>query len=281
MVIGCCTNCKYIDLIDDRNENTCLRCSGIMVSLGVNSDEWNKLSNEEMGSLINSVISEGASKNSGEDETSSSPKEASLDIPNQAHDLSVIPQIDEISTSCGSDVSELSYQLKPDEPDKSREPITPLPTIKKKTSTDAPLPTVKNHKSANTSTAQIYENDSAYAGGSTPAKRVKSVSANPNATGQRHNQVQSNNRSYNMVGADVGTSIFRVVAVIIAITFIILCLARSSSLGGLAAIASIIIPFRTIFMNGYDMFEDTHISIKYIVWGVLIVISLVGVITSA
>ena len=69
-------------------------------------------------------------------------------------------------------------------------------------------------------------------------------------------------------------------AVVVAIVFVVLCMWRNSSLGGLAALISIIIPLRTTFLNGYDMFEDSHISIRYIVWGVLIIISLVGVLTS-
>lgn len=56
MFIGCCTQCKYLDLINDNSESRCPRCSGQIVSLNIKSDEWNKLSKADQDSRISAII---------------------------------------------------------------------------------------------------------------------------------------------------------------------------------------------------------------------------------
>lgn len=58
MFIGCCCECKYLDLVMDDGDNRCPRCSGKMISLGITSNEWNSLSDDGKHSLMNSVLSE-------------------------------------------------------------------------------------------------------------------------------------------------------------------------------------------------------------------------------
>lgn len=52
MVIGCCAGCKYLDLVDENFEIRCPRCSGRMVPLGIRSNEWNELGEDEKDSII-------------------------------------------------------------------------------------------------------------------------------------------------------------------------------------------------------------------------------------
>ena len=52
MVIGCCAGCKYLDLVDMNFEILCPRCSGRMVPLGIRSNEWNELGEDEKDSII-------------------------------------------------------------------------------------------------------------------------------------------------------------------------------------------------------------------------------------
>lgn len=52
MVIGVCEKCGYQDLIDDSIDCFCLRCSGNMKSLGINSTDWNLLTSEEKQARI-------------------------------------------------------------------------------------------------------------------------------------------------------------------------------------------------------------------------------------
>ena len=57
MVIGCCVECKYLDLVEGGADCNCPRWSGRITSLGVTSDEWNKLNDEEKQTRINATIS--------------------------------------------------------------------------------------------------------------------------------------------------------------------------------------------------------------------------------
>ena len=47
MLIGYCDSCRYLDLINEKSECNCPRCSRTLRSLGINSAEWNKLPDEE------------------------------------------------------------------------------------------------------------------------------------------------------------------------------------------------------------------------------------------
>nr|MCR5687902.1 hypothetical protein [Lachnospiraceae bacterium] len=58
MFIGRCTNCKFLDLVDGKTESICPRCSGRIVSLGISTDEWNSLSQQEKDSRVSAVFTE-------------------------------------------------------------------------------------------------------------------------------------------------------------------------------------------------------------------------------
>ncbi len=51
MVIGACENCRYTDLIEG-DLDVCPRCGSVIVSLGVDSAKWNKLSYPEKKTLV-------------------------------------------------------------------------------------------------------------------------------------------------------------------------------------------------------------------------------------
>lgn len=46
MHVGCCENCKYLDLMDSVPKK-CPRCGADFVSLGIESAQWNSMSDEE------------------------------------------------------------------------------------------------------------------------------------------------------------------------------------------------------------------------------------------
>lgn len=56
MLIGCCTNCRYLDLRDEFEGYLCPRCNSRFVSLGITSTQWNKLSEEESEALISRAL---------------------------------------------------------------------------------------------------------------------------------------------------------------------------------------------------------------------------------
>ena len=51
MNIGCCENCRYLDLMDDAQKK-CPRCGASFVSLGIGSAQWNSMSEEERQSAL-------------------------------------------------------------------------------------------------------------------------------------------------------------------------------------------------------------------------------------
>lgn len=51
MHIGCCENCKYLDLIEGET-GECPRCGGQLESLGIPSDEWNRMGASARKSVI-------------------------------------------------------------------------------------------------------------------------------------------------------------------------------------------------------------------------------------
>ena len=57
MHIGCCENCRYIDLVENLVSG-CQRCGGRMISLGVDSVQWNRMNAEARKSLIIRVLTE-------------------------------------------------------------------------------------------------------------------------------------------------------------------------------------------------------------------------------
>ena len=57
MHVGCCENCRYIDLVENL-PNGCPRCGGSMVSLGVESSRWNEMNAEGKKSLIIRMLTE-------------------------------------------------------------------------------------------------------------------------------------------------------------------------------------------------------------------------------
>ncbi len=55
MLIGCCGNCKYTDLLQDILD-TCPRCGARMVSLGIESFDWNDLDPEGRQKIIDATF---------------------------------------------------------------------------------------------------------------------------------------------------------------------------------------------------------------------------------
>ncbi|MBO4904990.1 MAG: hypothetical protein J5367_07175 [Lachnospiraceae bacterium] len=51
MNIGCCENCRYLDLMDDAQKK-CPRCGASFVSLGIGSAQWNRMSEEERDKIL-------------------------------------------------------------------------------------------------------------------------------------------------------------------------------------------------------------------------------------
>lgn len=67
MVICVCSKCKYVDLLEAADQRKCGRCGSDFIDLGMGSSEWNKLSNDEMKSIINAKILEYNNVNSSEE----------------------------------------------------------------------------------------------------------------------------------------------------------------------------------------------------------------------
>lgn len=57
MHVGCCENCRYIDLVENW-PGGCPRCGGQMVSLFVDTDHWNRMNPEGRKSLIMNILTE-------------------------------------------------------------------------------------------------------------------------------------------------------------------------------------------------------------------------------
>lgn len=55
MHIGCCKNCRYLDLIENV-DSECPRCGANMVSLNVGTRAWNRMSVSDKEDLINRVV---------------------------------------------------------------------------------------------------------------------------------------------------------------------------------------------------------------------------------
>ena len=55
MHIGCCENCRYLDLYETVTKG-CPRCGGHMVSLGIGSAHWNSMSEEERAGIISEKV---------------------------------------------------------------------------------------------------------------------------------------------------------------------------------------------------------------------------------
>ncbi|MCR5673623.1 MAG: hypothetical protein K6F87_07920 [Lachnospiraceae bacterium] len=57
MHVGCCENCRFIDLVEDHPDG-CPRCGGKLVSLCVDTVHWNRLNAEGRRSLIMHILTE-------------------------------------------------------------------------------------------------------------------------------------------------------------------------------------------------------------------------------
>ena len=57
MHVGCCENCRFIDLVEDHPDG-CPRCGGKLVSLCVDCAHWNRLNAEGRKSLIMHILTE-------------------------------------------------------------------------------------------------------------------------------------------------------------------------------------------------------------------------------
>ncbi len=51
MYIGCCENCKYVDLVENVT-GVCPRCGGIIESCGIESSAWNAMGDDERAKII-------------------------------------------------------------------------------------------------------------------------------------------------------------------------------------------------------------------------------------
>ncbi len=59
MHIGCCENCRYLDLMENVNDDRgCPRCGGHMVSLGLGTVAWNRMSMSEREKTIRKCFAE-------------------------------------------------------------------------------------------------------------------------------------------------------------------------------------------------------------------------------
>ena len=57
MHVGCCENCRFIDLVEDHPDG-CPRCGGKLVSLCIDSVHWNKLNAAGRRLLVMQVLTE-------------------------------------------------------------------------------------------------------------------------------------------------------------------------------------------------------------------------------
>ncbi len=57
MYIGCCENCKYVDLVENVT-GVCPRCGGIIESCGIESSAWNAMGDDERAKIIAGRFSE-------------------------------------------------------------------------------------------------------------------------------------------------------------------------------------------------------------------------------
>ena len=55
MHIGCCENCRYLDLFENIN-GKCPRCRGKMVSLEIESSIWNRMSEEDRQAVLDEKV---------------------------------------------------------------------------------------------------------------------------------------------------------------------------------------------------------------------------------
>lgn len=51
MYIGCCENCKYVDLVENVT-GVCPRCGGIIESCGIESSAWNAMGDDERAKIF-------------------------------------------------------------------------------------------------------------------------------------------------------------------------------------------------------------------------------------
>lgn len=51
MYIGCCENCKYVDLVENVT-GVCPRCGGIIESCGIESSAWNAMGDDKRAKII-------------------------------------------------------------------------------------------------------------------------------------------------------------------------------------------------------------------------------------
>ncbi|MCR4865401.1 MAG: hypothetical protein K5921_00585 [Lachnospiraceae bacterium] len=56
MIVFVCEKCKYTDLLEDTREHLCPRCGGTMLSLGMESADWNRLDGTEREAKISETI---------------------------------------------------------------------------------------------------------------------------------------------------------------------------------------------------------------------------------
>ncbi len=54
MIVYCCPKCKMVDLGEENEQKNCMKCGSSMFSLGIQSSEWNKLSNDQMKEVVKS-----------------------------------------------------------------------------------------------------------------------------------------------------------------------------------------------------------------------------------
>ncbi len=57
MHIGCCENCRYIDLVENVT-GVCPRCGNMMTSLGIESSAWNAMGDDERSAMIAGLFPE-------------------------------------------------------------------------------------------------------------------------------------------------------------------------------------------------------------------------------
>ncbi|MCR5302121.1 MAG: hypothetical protein K6E49_06735 [Lachnospiraceae bacterium] len=58
MHIGCCKNCRYLDLMEYESDE-CPRCGDTMVSLGITTLEWNRMTTEERNNVVSDRFPRG------------------------------------------------------------------------------------------------------------------------------------------------------------------------------------------------------------------------------
>ena len=93
MYIGCCENCKYVDLVENVT-GVCPRCGGIIESCGIESSAWNAMGDDERAKIIAGKFSEDDeitdvidnNKTDAIADGTDSEREITCDIPKSEHE---------------------------------------------------------------------------------------------------------------------------------------------------------------------------------------------------